>query len=317
MAFVLFSAVVRADGEEEALIERGNSMRREHRDAEALEQFRRAYEVRRSPRVRAQIAFAEQALGRWVDAERDLLAVMASTDDRWVASHGDVLRVASDVVRKHLATLAIRTSAPGAELWLEETRVGELPLEAIRVPAGAVRFELRAHGFESAARTVTVEPGTSVVEEIEMVPIAALGPAGAGPSPQEVASGHPAENLGAPPPPSATRRTLAWGALGMAGAFLSEAVVAQVITEVNTSRYNDNARCLIGTLSRDERCGVYRGQADTAQKLAFVGYIGAGTLAVASAILFATSRSQPARPVMTLWFGPELSGAQIGCAARF
>jgi hypothetical protein len=315
---LLSAGLVRAEGEEEALIERGNSMRREHRDAEALEQFRRAYEVHQSPRARAQIAFAEQALGRWVESERDLLAVMAATDDRWVTAHGDALRAAHTVVQKHVASLTIKTTAPGAELWIEGTRIGELPQEGIRVPAGAVRFEIRAPGFESAARSITVEPGTSVVGQIELVPVAAPGVAGNQVPRSEVAIEHRAES--ARPSslsPDGTRRALAWGALGTAGAFLAEAVAAQVITEINTARYNDNARCLWGTLSRDERCGVYRGQAETAQKLAFVGYIGAGTLSLASAILFMASRGERTSSRMTIWVNAAPAAAQIECAGHF
>jgi Flp pilus assembly protein TadD len=48
----------------DALDQHGIALRRQRRDAEALEEFRRSYALRPTPRTLAQIGFAEQALGR-------------------------------------------------------------------------------------------------------------------------------------------------------------------------------------------------------------------------------------------------------------
>src|SRR5258707_4344268 len=83
-----------ADTADDALVESGLRLRREHRDAEALEQFRRAHEAHPSPRTQAQIGFAEQALAQWPEAENDVATALESRDDPWIASHVDALPAA-------------------------------------------------------------------------------------------------------------------------------------------------------------------------------------------------------------------------------
>lgn len=75
----------------DAWMEEGIRLRAERRDAEALAVFRRAWEAARSPEARAQMALAEQALGLWIDAERDLLAALAAADHPWIARNRGAL----------------------------------------------------------------------------------------------------------------------------------------------------------------------------------------------------------------------------------
>jgi hypothetical protein len=53
----------------DVLIKPGVELRREGKDQVALEEFRPAFDVAPTPRALAQIALAEEALGRWIDAE--------------------------------------------------------------------------------------------------------------------------------------------------------------------------------------------------------------------------------------------------------
>src|SRR5262245_52314219 len=85
-----------AESTDDALVERGLKLRRDRQDAAALALFQQAYEVRPAPRTRAQIALAEQALGKWLDAERDLQAALAAASDPWIASHHKTLQGALD-----------------------------------------------------------------------------------------------------------------------------------------------------------------------------------------------------------------------------
>src|SRR5689334_14201627 len=74
LGFLAWATPAHADGDESAdrLLKRGVELRKAGKDDEALEAFRAAYTSRPSPRAQAQIGLAEQALGRWGDAERDL-----------------------------------------------------------------------------------------------------------------------------------------------------------------------------------------------------------------------------------------------------
>ncbi len=53
----------------DAILRKGNELRRVGRDREALAEFQRAARIANTARVNAQIALAEQALGLWVEAE--------------------------------------------------------------------------------------------------------------------------------------------------------------------------------------------------------------------------------------------------------
>jgi hypothetical protein len=297
----------RAETSDDALVENGLKLRRARRDAEALALFRQAYDARPAPRTRAQIALAEQALGKWVEAERDLLLALAAASDPWIASHQETLNKALDTIGKHLGTLAVEANTREAQLWLNGAQVGELPVNALRVAAGSVRLDVRAKGYETATRAIEIAPGATVTERFELTAIpepaklptetrtVAPPPAAMEPSPAPHRTNLPVTGM------AATRRAFAWATLGGAGAFLGGALAAQIIREENAAHYNDDSRCLYGDLSRDQRCGVYRGQAESAQALANIGYVAAGALGVASAILFWSNPTPP-----------KTSGVQFG-----
>ena len=84
-ALVSLAPPARADEppDSEALIAHGLELRRQHEDASALADFRRAYALQPTPRCRAQIGLAEQSLGQWLPAETDLRAALSAADDPW------------------------------------------------------------------------------------------------------------------------------------------------------------------------------------------------------------------------------------------
>jgi hypothetical protein len=302
----LFAATTaRSDDAADSLIERGVELRKAHRDAEALEQFRRAQAVRASARTQAQIALAEQALGKWVDAERDLVAALASTDDPWIASRTAGLRAALESIRGHLGTLVVRTNVPSAELWLNGERMGELPMDRVRVAAGKLDVRVQASGHQTATRTLDLEGGTVLTADVLLVPESASAVPGADSSPPVTRE--------SPTPESRFQRTMAWSTLAGAGLALGGALVAQTVQVRAASRYDDDALCAIAGHSRDELCGVYRGRAETAQVVADVGYIAAGGLAIASTIFFfADARRSAKHPAdRRIFFVAHPSGAGI------
>ena len=318
LTMALVTTGARADPDDDALVEKGLKLRRDRRDAEALALFRRAYEARPAPRTQAQIALAEQALGKWVEAERDLLLALATADDPWIASHRQTLDKALATIGKHLGTLAVEANAPEAELWLDGAEAGKLPIRQLRVAAGTVRLEVRAKRYESIARSIEVSPGATTTERFELTAI----PESAKPAAEIVAVTRPAAPPEAPTPSPnpadtrvtgavATRRAFAWGALSAAGAFLGGAIAAQIVREGSAARYNDDSRCLYGNLSRDERCGVYRGHAESAQGLANIGYVAAGAFGIASAVLFWSSMSTPKTSGLRFGLDVGSSGAEL------
>lgn len=68
------------------LIEAGVAARRGGDDERALVLFTQAWASGHSPRARAQMGLAEQALGKFVDAEAHLSEALAAPGDAWITA---------------------------------------------------------------------------------------------------------------------------------------------------------------------------------------------------------------------------------------
>jgi hypothetical protein len=276
-----------AEDVSEGLIAAGIELRRAGDDKEALSLFARAAAVHPSARARAQVGLAQQALGRWIDAERSLAAALEHEEDPWVERYKSLLQSGLAAVQSHLAWLDVTSSVAGASLYVNGELAGTMPLGApVRVVAGLAVVELRAPGYVAERRERDVEGNARVREAFALRPV------------------------GLPP----IRRALAWASAGTAGALLAGGIVANVVRETNVAALNDDSQCLYGSLKRYERCGHYLDTSNTALTLTIAGYSAAAVAAVASAVLFLwpTPRPRPATGNV------ECSlGAGFWCAGEF
>lgn len=169
----------------EARYRQGNEFRARHEDAHALEVFDAIWAESHEARARAQIGFAEAALGRWLLAEAHLNDALAASTDPWIVRNRAVIESTLGTVRERLGSLEVVCPTTGAELWMGDRRVAALPVpQPVRVVAGSVQFEVRAPGRASASRTAVVPPNGFARESIEELPRllasnAPVGPAAA------------------------------------------------------------------------------------------------------------------------------------------
>jgi hypothetical protein len=169
---VAAAAPALAQQDDEALLRQGVELRRAGKDEQALELFQQAFRLRPTPRAQAQAGFAEQALGRWLDAERDITRALASSGDPWVAKNAATLRQSLAVVAQHLGNLQILGSPPGATVKVDDRPVGTLPMEApARVTAGEVLVAVSAPGHVQIQRKLTVGAG-AMVRDTFTLPVA-------------------------------------------------------------------------------------------------------------------------------------------------
>jgi len=151
----------------DALIKKAIELRREGRDKEALVELRRAADIERQPRVAAQIGMAEQALGLWPAAERDLREGLAHDNDPWIKQNHATLQEALTFIEGHLANLDVWGPPDGAEMYLDGERVGVFPLPGpVRVPAGNPELLIQAKGFSAVRRPLEVKAGANVREHV-------------------------------------------------------------------------------------------------------------------------------------------------------
>ncbi len=166
--------------EVDALLARGVELREQQRDSDALALFEKAYQLSKSARALAQVAFAEQALGRWVAAEKHLSEALVGAPDGWIVSRKDVLAKALASIRTHVGDLEISCELPGAEVKIDGQIVGQTPIALpLRVQAGtSVVLEVSAPGYWPSTRMVVVSPTAPTREVVNLArrDVAAVAP---------------------------------------------------------------------------------------------------------------------------------------------
>lgn len=156
--------------EVEAEMRRGIALRQAGDDDGALAAFRRAFQLQPSAHSQAQIALAEQALGQWLAAERDLREALAATSDPWVARNQEALQGALRQIESRLGWIEVRATPAGATLTINQQSMGALPLaQPARVAAGTVTLEVSAEGYVTQRRSIEVSGGARMREVFELV----------------------------------------------------------------------------------------------------------------------------------------------------
>ena len=279
--------------EAETRIRLGLKMRAEHRDDGALEEFQRAYRLCSSARALAQIALAEQATGRWKEAEQHLDIVLSTAGDSWVEQHRGDLENAREALAQRLGSLEVSlapTEATG-ELLLNGEHVARLPLEApLRVVAGTVTIEVRAQGFDPVTRPVTIPPAGRTREVVVLSPIAPPPPVVVAKPRPEKPHTEPSPVVTAPPRPPgrSLRKTLGIVGLSVGGAGLAVGAAGHVLREQNARAWNRDDACVRASPGNlPPACQTRRDTVELGERLALAGYVAGGVLAAAGVLLLA------------------------------
>ncbi|HKP60923.1 MAG TPA: PEGA domain-containing protein [Polyangiales bacterium] len=285
-------------------IAQGVALRRQGKNAEALEVFRRAYERDPSPRALAQIALAQQALGNWVAAESGLVEALATRDDAWIQRSASALEAALATVRDHLASLYVDTDTPGATILVAGREAGKAPLTAaIRVASGDTWIELRAPGHETQSQALHLPPRSEQRVRVDLPRLPELPAPAVAPAP--IVAKPP------PPPPPAPRshgsaqQTAGIVTLVAGGVFLAGAITANIVRAVHVSKHNDPEFC---TPTTD--CTAYADVANTAGTLMVIGYSVAGAAVLTGVILLVTAPRADRGPLQ-LTLSPHGAGASF------
>jgi hypothetical protein len=303
------ATVARADdapAESEAHIQQGIALRGDGRNGQALAEFEKAYALFPTPRARAQVALALQALGDWLGAEAGLVEALGAKDDPWIAEYREPLEGALATVRAHLARLLVETSPPAAgELFVNGVRVQAMPLgEPIRVVAGTLEIEVRAEGYAPAHRRLELPPDGDVRQPIALEPLpsrASFLPAAPTPAEAPIRAGRP---LGG------------YLALGAAGILAAGGIVAWRVREDNVATWNDDSQCLLGTTqSRGQQCSGVANNADIALGIEIGAFAAAVVSATIGAWLLFKPSPQPARKAVIACAPPY--GLGVACWGAF
>ncbi|MBX3229937.1 MAG: hypothetical protein KIT84_26115 [Labilithrix sp.] len=292
-ALLLFSGVARAD-DAEALIARGLELREKGRDEEALGLFRQAQLKSPSPRARAQVALAEQALGLWVLAETDLVAALAAESDPWIVKNKGALEGALVVIRKHVGSLEVR-GAERADVYIDGTKIGS-GAGPYRVEAGRRVLEVRAPGKQPTSRAVELPPGGTARETVTLVAAPVVRADAAAPG---VAPGPRHED------PGRGQRLLGWVFVGAGAAVLATGGAALLVRKAHVDDYN--VSCPGVGVEQSPACQDQIDSARTWLTVAIVTLIAGGAAVVGGGVIIGTAP----KAQVTVACGP------LGCAGTF
>ena len=326
--------------EVEELIRQGVELRRLGRDPAAIPLFQRAYDLDRSPRTAAQLGLVEAAVGYWIAAEKHLAEAVASPRHPWLVQHLDEIKETLSTVRANICELDVVGSPPGAEVLVNGKTVGRLPLsEPLRVPEGPVQVIVRAPGYAEGSSTTSVKGGGAERVTLTLVPAAgyAAGPVSGAAAPRE-----PARRRRAPYYPGAPEigldtsssagpawvRPTAWVASAVAVAAAGFGIHEIMQQRKHQKRFNDYLRpgttdrpCAVLAIRRGgPPCDSIYEDAQSASRLAVVGFASAGVLATAAVVAFIASSAAgaderaaaPGGPLVLLAPGRAALGWSLG-----
>ncbi|MEP6651871.1 MAG: hypothetical protein ABJA82_00840 [Myxococcales bacterium] len=316
---------------EETLINRGVEFREKGKDQAALESFESAYQLSKGARALAQIALAEQALGRWVEAESHLGQAFLHSDDPWIARNKALLDQSLNDIQGHLGSLELTGGVPGAAISVNGIAAGTLPLPAVlRLSAGSVAVEVRAAGYLPMTRTVTVPVRGLARESVALVaeqpapipftlhpearPAIAVAAATRGPD-MDRSGNEPSETWG-------RRKTLT---LTLSTAAGVSAVVATTFLLVRNSLANDfnNAGCSTADKAPDPKCKDLQDKEHSARTVSVVAFAGAALFGGVAAYLFFKDRDGNHTNVAVdhsrwrLQCLPDFASASVSCRGEF
>lgn len=283
-------------GSEDARIAEALALRVQQRDAEALTLLTSVWNDTHSPRARAQMARAEQALGRWLDAHAHVEEALAAASDPWVAARRASLEEERERMRAHLGRVEVLCDVAGATARIDGRDVGALPLAAAPwVSAGTAQLEVLAPGHLAAQRSVVVRAGETARETVTLVPVPA--PVAPAVPPAAVVVVRPPAAVDAP-----ARGTL-WTTLGatavaagsvlLAGGAVSHGVRELSVASAATAGCGEDPS---GALVGPPECGGRVATIDLAAALAVTGYAAGAVLLGSGVALLVTAPRAPSAP---------------------
>ena len=278
------------------LVQRGIALRRSGGDEEALRLFLDA--ERQAPdsvRVLLHVTAAAQATGRWLMAHEYLQKAAAFRSDPYYQRYRASIKNIEDAVAQHVGQLRVLGSPQGAEVLMNGESVGKLPMSSAQVvEVGSYVLEVKKPGYYALKRPINVTAGGTLIQEAvelkKQEPSTTLGAeAGAG---WEQRSGR----AGASEQSGNGSSWVTWTLAGTGLALAATSGTAFFLREREAEHWNDDSRCLQGTLTREQVCGDVRNRANSAETVGLVtGALAVGFGGAALLHWVFTSDSKPSR----------------------
>ena len=303
----------------EARIKEGVEARRRGEDAIALDKFREAYRLsnKRSSRALAQIAFAEQALGRLLEAEKHLLQAMGDRRDPWIKNNRRVLGLGLTSIQENIGSVYIRVSVDDARVVVNGEEAGRSPLSGgVRARAGTVVVEVHKDGYWPMTRRLELNGGSAAREEFKLVPRPQLPV----PRPPATKSAEGSQEPARPTPEAEVAVNVPRGdnldvyGYVAGGVSIASAGVGLGMLFLRNGHANDFNDCTADVSIPISTCEDIRDSVDATQIGMIAGFAAAGVFAVTSLVLFLVDEDEAES---LAGCGVTVNEAGVFCALSF
>ncbi len=285
------------------LLREGVTLRARGEDAAALAKFTEANRIAPSAEAKAQIALAEQALGRWVEAELHLRTALEDTKSPFIVKYGDALREALGVIAKHTTVITLASVPADARVSVDGGPF-DAPVSAYKLVGGLHRFRVRRDGYAETPKDVECAGGAECREEVKLLPAVSplAGAGGASPS--------------AAPALRASRGSwMTPVGLGASAAGLAGVAFGAIMHANRESIASDRSR-VVEPCFEGSSCASAVRSAQSTETLAVVGYVAGGALLVSGVTLLVLApRSVRAQAKDRVRCAPGL--AAVVCGGTF
>lgn len=134
--------------------------------------FNAAYEASKNPRVLFNVAVCEKNLGRYARAIEIFKKELEEGKGQLAADEEAEIKTQISGLEQFVASLVIEVSEPGAEIYVDEAKVGVSPLPGpVSVQLGERRIRASKAGFGDARETIELKGGASGRVALKMAPI--------------------------------------------------------------------------------------------------------------------------------------------------
>jgi hypothetical protein len=315
------------------LIQQGLRLRRAGDDAAALPLFERAYALHPTARAAAQVGFAEQALGRFADAEKHVSEALQATNDPWIRKYRPTIEQALVTIKGGVCTVEVIAEPPGASIRLNGRTEGVAPLPGpLRVTQGTAHLEVSAPGFHPIERNLALRGGGYESVVIRLKPDTAVRPPAAETQARPVATQLPQRSVRETDmhePKTNWWRLAGWGAFAAAGVGLTLGTVEFLDYRSKVQEFNgkrdatgqkrcfDDGTSIFGpeASAPADDCRELASQYRSAKKWSIAGFVAGGAL-LGSAIVITVMTSPTTEPKTALACGVQVGGS-IVCQGRF
>lgn len=253
------------------LLRQGNKFHRTGNYEAALKLFREAHAHYPSYKIRFNIAATLYAMGRHVDAARELRTFLSSAGEVAPKEAVAAARIQLKEVLSKIGVIEVTCEVPGATVMLGGKLQGQTPLESpIYLRPGTYQLVVTKLGYGTYAVSATLEPGD---HQRYQVPWKVGGGGGSGEPVPDPGTGAGGQGSG----PRFRKSVLGYVSLGAGGALTVAAAVMYGLGASQGSAAHEDYRAA----TEETEILLHRDEVESARNKLIVGHVLMGVAAVA------------------------------------